>query len=1044
MRVGRFALLVALVVLWCVSSVGVGVAGASGGVTWSISSVASPTNLVAGDGSGDESFVVTVVNTGGAATDGSAVSVGDVLPPGVSAHAIAGFYFPSKAPLSCSTATVSCSFEGVVQPGDELWLDIKVDVGALAQGSVATNRVAVSGGGVPGASFLQGAPVSSTPASFGLAEGSVFSALSTTQAGAHPDFTTSLIFNTEALDTTSDSVKDVHIALPPGLVGNPTVLPQCTMADVEVNECPTGTALGVAVVLVAGGGEVNPFSTLLYNIRPYPDEPAAFGFNVAGIPVRLDVSVHPNSAVPGGYELHVAVGNVTEASQVMGTTVTLWGVPADHNGPGEPGHFVFGGEPGQSFGGRGGGPRLPFFTNATQCGQATSLGLAVDSWGSPGQQTSEGLPVLSDGAWSQASVSLGTPTGCESLRFEPTLSLTPDRPLPGAPVGYQAGAPAGYDVALHVPQNENPDALATPDLKDATIALPVGVVVSPSAADGLQACSLSEIAFRSALPPGCPEGAKVGTVEVLTPLLASPLHGSVYLAEQNENPFGSLLAMYIVAEGAGVVIKLPGEIHADGATGQLTTTFANNPQVPFSDLRLHLNGGSRAPLANPRVCGPATTTSLLTPYAGASATPSSTFEVRGCSSQFAPSFTAGTTSNQAGSFSPLSVTFSRTDADQEFGRAQFTMAPGLLGIIKGVEQCTEALAAADACPAGSLIGHTTVGAGPGNTPFFLGGSVYLTGPYHGAPFGLLITVPAIAGPFNLGNVPVRAAIDIDPHTLQLKITSDPLPTILQGIPLQIKTVNVTVDRPNFTFNATSCEPLQIAGTLASTQGTTATVASRYQAAGCQSLAFAPKFSASTSAKTTRAGGASLHVHVGYPSGAQANIHSVAVTLPKQLPARLSTIQQACPDATYSQNPAACPAGSLIGVAVATTPVLAGRITGPAYLVSHGGASFPDIDVILQAEGGIRADLTGSINITKAGVTSSTFATVPDVPIASFDLILPEGPHSGLTATTNLCAHPLTMPTTITAQNGTRIKQTTKVQVNGCHAKPKPKKKKKKR
>jgi len=338
-------------------------------------------------------------------------------------------------------------------------------------------------------------------------------------------------------------------------------------------------------------------------------------------------------------------------------------------------------------------------------------------------------------------------------------------------------------------------------------------------------------------------------------------------------------------------------------------------------------------------------------------------------------------------------------------------------------------------------------AGAGETPFTLPGTVYLAQPrIAGSPASLSVVVPAIAGPFNLGDVIVRSAIHVDPHTAQITVASDPLPTILDGIPLDVRTVNVTIVRPNFTFNPTSCEPLTVGGSLTSTQGATAQVSSRFQAANCQGLPFHPVFSASTQAKTSKHNGASLTVKTTFPTGPQANIRSVSVILPKQLPARLTTIQQACPEATFAQNPASCPAGSNIGIATTTTPILSSPLTGPAYLVSHGGAAFPDVDIVFQGEG-ITLDLVGSVNI-KHGITSSKFATIPDAPIGSFQLSLPEGPHSGLAAVIpakargHMCAQKLTMPFTITGQNGAVLQQNVKIAVTGCGKVKKVKKRRK--
>jgi hypothetical protein len=325
-------------------------------------------------------------------------------------------------------------------------------------------------------------------------------------------------------------------------------------------------------------------------------------------------------------------------------------------------------------------------------------------------------------------------------------------------------------------------------------------------------------------------------------------------------------------------------------------------------------------------------------------------------------------------------------------------------------------------------------------------AVYLTGPYHGAPFGLAIVTPVIAGPFNLVTIVTRARIEVDPHTAQVTVATDPLPQIVKGVPTDLRSIEAVIDRPNFLFNPTNCAPMQITGSVTSAEGASSSISARFQVGGCRELAFKPSFKVSTQAMTSKRNGASLDVKVAYPKGAQANIHSVAVTLPKQLPSRLTTIQQACPEATFAANPASCPAGSAIGTATASTPVLANPVTGPAYLVSHGGAAFPDLVLILQGEG-VELELIGSINIRNQ-VTSSAFDSVPDAPISSFELKLPEGPHSGLAAVLpakakgSLCGTRLEMPTTITGQNGAQIKQNTKIQVTGCgKAKKKPKAKK---
>jgi hypothetical protein len=420
---------------------------------------------------------------------------------------------------------------------------------------------------------------------------------------------------------------------------------------------------------------------------------------------------------------------------------------------------------------------------------------------------------------------------------------------------------------------------------------------------------------------------------------------------------------------------------------------------------------------------------------------------------------AGTSDPTAGATSSFSLTLGRGDREQNIQALSTTLPEGLLALVSKVTKCPEALASQaslDACPAGSQIGTTTVAVGSGSDPYYETGKVFFTGPYDGAPFGLSIVVPATAGPFNLGNVVVRAALFIDPHTTQVTALSSPLPQILDGIPLHIRSIDLTLNAREFTLNPTSCTQMSIAGSIQSTTGAIAGVSSPFAAAGCKNLAFAPKLTASTTAKASKAKGASLLVKVSYPAGAlgaDANIKSVKVELPKALPSRLTTIQQACTETVFNQNPASCPAGSDIGTVTATTPVLPVPASGPMFLVSHGGAAFPDVVAILQGEG-VTVELTGTIDI-KHGVTSSAFASVPDAPITTFAMNLPEGPHSGLganlppAAKNSFCGQPLTMPTTITAQNGKTIKQTTKITVTGCpkavrHERKKTRKKKRKK
>jgi hypothetical protein len=575
------------------------------------------------------------------------------------------------------------------------------------------------------------------------------------------------------------------------------------------------------------------------------------------------------------------------------------------------------------------------------------------------------------------------------------------------------------------------------------------VALNPSAADGLQACSEEQVALSVHAEALCPEASKVATLEIKSPLLPNPLTGEAYLAEQNTNPFGSLVALYFVARDpvSGTLIKIAGEVKPDPVTGQLVSTFKDTPQLPFEDFKLHFFGGDRAPLTTPGLCGAYTTSASIAPWSGNEpATPSSTFDVvsgpNGSPCQdplpFNPSLTAGTTSIQAGGFTPFTMTMSRPDGSQNLQAITLKMPPGLLGTLASVKLCKEPEADAGTCGPESLIGHTTVSVGVGGDPYAVtGGEVFITEGYGGAPYGLSIVNPAKAGPYDLGTVVVRARIEVDPITAALTVTTDTtgsykIPTILDGIPLQIQHVNVSIDRRGFTFNPTNCSRLQIGGSLTSDQGAVQALSVPFQITNCAVLAFKPRLTAKTNGKTSRANGASLLVKLTYPAGPfDANISKVKVDLPKQLPSRLTTLQKACPAATFNANPAACPSASIVGHAKATTPVLPVGLEGPAYFVSHGGEEFPQLIIVLQGYG-TTVHLVGDTFISKAGITSSTFKQVPDVPVGTFELTLPQGKFSALAANGNLCTiKKLAMPTSFVAQNGAELHTSTPIVPTGC-------------
>jgi hypothetical protein len=1009
---------------------------------WRIVSTSEPTNLSESEGG---IVILTAINVGGP-TDGSTVTVRDTLPSALSGVGVKGQESYGND-MTCVQAPpiFTCSYTGVMETGDMLTMRIPVTVEPSAPSSVV-NEGSVGGGGVEQEGTVSSPmTIGDVRSSFGLAPGSLVMATSARQAGAHPDVTTSFAISTIGSEKTSGNVKDVLADLPPGLVGNTVGVPRCTTAHALAGNCPRDTVVGVATVTIRSLNEETktaPFVLVepIFNVEPSPGEPAAFIFTTASFPVRLDTSVLSD----GNSAVRVTAANISEADPVLGSTVTIWGVPADHQGPGPIKHAK---ETGELLGGFGGPlanvKRVPLLTNPTQCSTPLSGSIEVDDWSHRGLFTGE-------------TDSLGIMSGCGAFTFSASMSMLPDT--------LEAGAPAGYEFNLHVPQGNDPNALAQPNVKRVVTALPMGTVVSPSAAVGLKACSeeqffgpVSERGLQEPAKPGqCPRDSQVGTISIRTPALELPLNGEVYLAAPDCEPCspedaedGKMVGLYVqvVGEGeSGIVVKLEGRVSLNQQTGQLVATFDRNPQLPFSDLKLTLGGGSRATLANSRVCGPVSTTLDMTPWSNPFTTDVSAisaFEIsQGCiTPQFNPSFEAGTTDLQAGEYTPFTLSFGREDADEFLNGLQMQMPPGLLGSLAGISLCKEPDASQGTCGSASLIGHTQVLTGPGQTPFLVtGGQVFLTESYKGAPFGLSIVVPAKAGPFTLsgttgtGIVVVRAAINVDPHKVTLTVTSDPLPTALDGIPLQLKVVNVTIDRPGFTLNPTNCAKTSIIGTLSSKESGGAHVSSPFQVANCAGLGFKPGFKVSTSGRTSRANGASLDAKLTYPAGAKyANIAKVKVDLPKQLPSRLTTLQKACPAVTFEANPASCPKDSVVGIARATTPILPVKLTGPAYFVSHGGEAFPNLIVVLQGYG-VRVDLIGDTFINKAGITSSTFNQVPDVPVSSFELYLPQGRDSALAANGNLCKSKLKMPTAFTAQNGATFRQSTPIAVTGCKAK----------
>jgi hypothetical protein len=1046
--------------------------GASASPGFSIESLAIPTNFSSGHG---DAYEVAVANVGSKATSGE-ITVSDELPPGLSVGQVE-FYWSGKGEsasdnlaehLCHSGAVVKCTFPVPLGPDQRLKLIVNVAVEAGAAETLH-NRVEATGGGAAPAVAESTNHLSSAPAPFGFAAFSFdidgADGRPDTRAGDHPyELTTNIGLDSAfrslgpqgdelGIPTSVQDVRDVVADLPLGFVGSTLAAPECRLEQLSSeSHCPADTIIGHIRTEPVGIASVD---SPIYNMVPERGVPAEFGYNDTLNSTHVFyVHVVPT---PAGYVLQTINKEIPEI-EMDRISVTFYGDPsakqrelAEQEGK-IPSAL----------------PEVPYFTNPTACtGEPVVARIYMDSWETPGSYNTDGTPNVDDGKWVSATSQSPPMTGCDLLQFPAELRAQPTT--------HEADKPSGLDFELKVPQTETIGAPGTPTLKKIVTRLPEGMTVDPAAGDGLAACSEAQIGWLGGThldfnldPPQCPEASKIGSLELETPLVPHRFEGEMFLAAQNENPFGATLAAYVVVNDpiTGVLIKIPGEFVANPVTGQLTAVFDENPNLPFSDLKLHFFGGPRAELATPESCGTYTVGTELFPYSfpdsGPPASPFDNFVIdEACPIGFAPSFTALSTNVQAGAYTPFVASFSRSDADQELAGLTVTLPPGLVGKIAGVPLCSEAQiqeaqAGTGGCPEASEVGTVNTGVGPGPNPLFVAGKAYLTGPYNGGPYGLVVVVPAIAGPYDFGTVVVRQSIRINPRTAQVSDVSDAFPTIIDGIPLRLRRVDLTLSRPEFVFNPTSCAKEQFAGSIsgsplgaprsldgtvgyATQAGASASFITPFQVTDCASLKFAPKFTISTKGKSSRANGASLTAKLSYPSapwGSQANIGRVKVSLPKQLSSRLTTLQKACTAKQFGTNPAGCPAASVVGHAIVHTPVLPAPLQGPAYFVSNGGEAFPNLIIVLQGDN-VTFELVGDTFISKAGITSNTFNTVPDVPFSTFELTLGQGKYSALAANLpasakgNFCGRKLNVPVVFDAQNGLVISHTVKAGVTGC-------------
>jgi hypothetical protein len=859
------------------------------------------------------------------------------------------------------------------------------------------------------------------------------------RAGSRPyEFKLAFEMNQDSEGVPEGTLRELTVDLPPGMVGNPFAVPRCSGADFEgvTTNCPGNTQIGVARVRIAGLEDtaVNP----IYNLTPPLGVPASIGFSIASFNVFNEGALRS-----GDYGVRISDITIPTSVPLQSVDARIWGVPAATAH--DPERVCLG--PNQEIvrGCSSDAARLPFLSLPTSCGGPLTWTLSVKSVQEPDAFQSASVESVGPG---------GTPRGltdCDEPPFDPTITLRPETAV--------SDSPTGLHVNLHIPQANEPvppELPATAHLKDTVVTLPPGLAVNPSAADGLAGCPLTGpegINLPGSGEPAqsqaarCPDNSKVGTVKVQSPLVDHPLAGTVYLARQGENPFGSLIALYVAVNDpqTGIVVKLAGKVEPDPLTGQLKTTFQNNPQLPFEDFDFDFSGGPRAALTTPPTCGTYTTAAELTPWTfpeGAKAFPSDSFGVSasptgpcaGAESQMphSPSFSAGGVNSLAGSYTLFVLKLTRENGSQRFGAINMTLPAGVTANFRGVAECSEAQIAQAAsrsapgqgilerqspsCPAASQIGTVNVGAGSGN-PIFVQGNIYLAGPYKGAPFSLAIITPGIAGPFDVGTVVARAALYVDEETGQGTVRSDPLPTILQGIPLDIRQIGVKIDRSGYVLNPTSCEQKAVSGELISTTGQVAQLKNRFQVGGCGGLGYTPKLALSLKGPTRRSGHPKLKAVLTQPSSQANSARTVVILPPTEFIDPLRTANP-CTRPQFAEGK--CPAASVLGKAKVITPLFDEPLQGPVYFRANGGArELPD--AVADLHGRVHIVLVGFVDAvhrkgSEISRVRTTFANVPDAPVTKAIIELKGGKKGTLVNSANLCKVPNVATVKMVAHN----------------------------
>ncbi len=853
---------------------------------------------------------------------------------------------------------------------------------------------------------------------------------STYQAGGHPDVDIDLNMDTRGsqggVATTPppgtcdcQDVEGIDIHFPTGFIGSPGTVPKCSLADFSTAECPVNAQVGEVDLGFIGRKP-------MYNMQPRPEEAALTAFEVPATNSAAFTVLHGRTG--SDYGLDATTTGIFHILPLGVLHIHLWGVPAlpihDVNRwPKQTGLCVQNEYPNPCFGvTASNSPPTPYLEAPTTCG--TPLTGAVDL-------------RYYDFTNVRAETSVPGTVGCDQLTFNPSLTALPTTT--------QADSASGMDVDVVVPQTLDPSVPAPSEIEGTTVHLPDGFSINPNASDGKTACKDEEAAFGTEKAAACPEFSKVGTDVIDSSALPGPISGAIYLGQPQP---GNRYRIFLTADGFATHVKLRGTVQPDPGTGQLLVSFENLPQSPFREFSMHFFGSERGLLATPTQCGTYPVNTEFTPWDNELPTQHSlsSFSVdsgpsgSSCPSKprpFAPSLIAGTVDNTAGAHTPLTFQVKRNDGDQNLSAVNVTTPPGFSASLKGIPYCPQAALdqlrdpaysgldelSQSSCPAASQIGTATAGAGAGTHPLYTPGKVFLAGPYQGAPLSLAVVVPAVSGPYDLGNVVVRVAVRVDPTTAQITAVSDQIPQILEGIPLRLRSIQVKLDRREFGLNPTNCDPFSIETSLTGSEGTVATPSAGFQVANCTDLAFGPKLGLQFSGATKRRGHPALQAILRTRPG-EANISKVVTSLPKTLLLDNAHIQSPCTQVQYAHD--ACPAGSQLGSATAESPLLGEPLSGPVYLRS-GSHKLPDL--VVQLNGQVDIELLGRIDSTKGGGLRTSFETVPDVPVTRFALSLEGGKKGLLQNSSDLCKSPGSAGIRMTGQNGVVASSRRKPQVD---------------